>query len=418
MSYLEFFISNPGLQHLARKIFLNLEHEDSVKLSDCRRVSNSLRDFIDKDASLIFDRINRFILERRSKLNSYIGSILKRRKRSFNGHEVGQLTLVAHVEARERQNDTCYKIILEKVQYSELPVIWKFMKQHYSKPENTTLGSMNKNFAFSTKGDNPLNILQVAVLKNEGEVLRIILDCSDPSFDYVTHLAHLDTLDTITEKGETLIYYACRFACDQTIKVLLTHPLTKSSVKNSTQMNGRNVLHYACAFDNSKLIGYFLDFSMEQNINLNTADKSGSCPIHTLCYGAEAKNIKLLLNHPVCKQAVHMIDSQTSEDGFTPLHLGCQRKNPDIVKAIINFATENGHLIKMNLPDTNGLTALHYACIYGSDDIIQLILDYHVTTNSLDMDYGKGKTALDVVVENDFHELAMKYVRKDVAVNF
>ena len=362
MSYLELFASNPGLQHLAHDIFSRL---DPMDLAKCQRISKPIKNFVD---TLVLEQIKKCIATRNSNM-LYANQVESR--------------------IRERQNEMFYKLIFEKVKSCDLPDILKFMKRHWTHPKSI-ISSNNYN-----KLD--LNLLQNAVIRNQDIVVKALLDCQTSlPIDYRSVIFEFD--------GISLLFYAFQLECDKTIKVILTHPKTKIwCIKDVWDRNrNRNILHFACTFEKSEMIRTVLDFSLEHNINWHTADIGGYFPFHRLVLNGSVEDIKLLLSHPTSKHASQMVDSQVING--SPLHFACQRRSPEIVKLILDFAFENGHLIKMDIIDFSGLTALQYACRYGINDIVQLILQYHVKTNTQSLEYSCGKTPLDIVREYEVHK--------------
>uniref|UniRef100_A0ABD2XPH8 Uncharacterized protein n=1 Tax=Trichogramma kaykai TaxID=54128 RepID=A0ABD2XPH8_9HYME len=92
-------------------------------------------------------------------------------------------------------------------------------------------------------------------------------------------------------------------------------------------------------------------------INVNALDKFGRTPLH----------YALMIEWPKKKLVQALLDRNANPnladiDGFTPLHLICQKKyDKDLMEPFFKICDEKHHLVPVDPLDNRGRTPLHYA---------------------------------------------------------
>lgn len=80
-----------------------------------------------------------------------------------------------------------------------------------------------------------------------------------------------------------------------------------------------------------------------------------------------------------------------NENGQTPLYWACERKNIEIIRAVIERGAD------LNAAEQNGFTPLHLATFLGNVDVVKVLLEYGA---SVDCVTNTGATPLHLAAKN------------------
>lgn len=132
-----------------------------------------------------------------------------------------------------------------------------------------------------------------------------------------------------------------------------------------------------------------LNFGANINDNLD----SGYTFLHTVVMHGTPENISYLLS----KGAT----IQLNDEGISPIHVACQRSDPQIAEMILGYGFDSYDL-DINMQSVDGQTALHIAVASGNIDTVKLLIDKGADRELVD---NNGKNALDYAENESMRSL-------------
>jgi ankyrin repeat protein len=190
-------------------------------------------------------------------------------------------------------------------------------------------------------------------------------------------------------------------------------PIVKLLIKNGARIqsteHGMTPLRGAVYSDNIEIMNYLI----EHGANVNYKNQHGESILMTAAKGGNLKIIKLLLKHGA---KVNDKDDDNASALFYYIKLiGYFDSNAlshtdylNTAKVLIEAGAD------VNNSDSKGVTVLMLACASRQIEVIKMLIEAGADVNKRDKkNYGdiQGKTALDIVKENEFKE-GEKLLRK------
>lgn len=214
---------------------------------------------------------------------------------------------------------------------------------------------LSEGLDMSVKLDNGNNILHVACLDNNFEVVEYLLSHG------------LADLESRGEKGWTPIWIAV--GIDQ---VRLFHLLVSKGCKLSVvDDSGNNILHLACGTGNTHIVNYLLS---QDSVNKNARDQYGRTPV-MIAAEIALEDIFLLLVKKGCDLSV------VDENGCNILHLACIGDNINIVENVLFH-----NVVDKESVDGYGRTPIMVAAESGSKRVLNLLLNEDCDLSKADTD--------------------------------
>jgi len=136
------------------------------------------------------------------------------------------------------------------------------------------------------------------------------------------YLVNFDFNILSAKNGWTLLWTACRYGKNESLKALLSHPkidINKASRYDITP------LHIACSIGNTKCVEILLSVP---GLDVNKADKENISPLFAASWCGNTDCVKLLLTHPE-------IDIyKAKNDGMTPLNAAIKNNRIEIIELL------------------------------------------------------------------------------------
>ena len=180
--------------------------------------------------------------------------------------------------------------------------------------------------------------------------------------------------DTNDASGNVPLHEACKYANVEVVKILVNELQCDRAVRNA---KGELPLHLACREHSLEIVEL-----VSSNSDATVQNSEGDTPLHIACEHGQMDIVKYLTEKRLCdltiqnrsnKLAVHYacqhsleivelvsdcdLESKTSGDGLTPLHIACLNRKLDIVRYLIENKKCNP-----DVETSDGLTLLDYAC--------------------------------------------------------
>ena len=365
VSKMEKIVSNPGFQHLAEKVFLNLDVED---LKICGQTNQSCKQMLEKP---LFWLTNFRCLSKESKKNwvEIIRSVMN--------------------SDYEKIITSYFKWILSKeVGVMDLPCFWFQKFRRLSEKHQNDWIKVNESEKNSEKEKAIMSYLQWN-LKKEGlvdlpcytspavqddfrKIIREIcakIEVSDEGPEMVGLLAPLtDNPNAPDEKGWTPIYSAAFFGLTKIVQIL--SKLTDNP--NAPNNSGWTPIHWAAAHGHTDIVKILAPLAD----NPNAPNNYGATPIHNAADSGNAEIVKIL---------IPLTDNPNAPDKFgtTPIHVAARWSHEgwshfssqgysEIVKILVPL-TDNP-----NAPDNKGIIP---SSVTKNDEIRKILESFNTTGN-------------------------------------
>ena len=415
-SYLETFLNAPGLIHLAENIFANV---DNKSLQNCRLLSKSLKDLIEKKIELdrilhwqitigkstiakdfpkwikVFkymknqtqNEISFFLNQMKSYLKCFKGKgILSIRNplmfaiddnQSSTAYQLLQLLMNADYEFCKFEGMTLLRSACTRRNCEELKIL-------YQNSEKLCIDFNIQNSKY--------NILYVACIEKNADLIRMILNgANHKSIDVNAQIDYKSTpfLEVcelnFVEGVELFLEHAQDLKIDLNAKVISrktfkeTTPL-QAAIRNghfdivklllnaSKEKNiniGLNIFSIACEEGNLKMAKMILehdeDYIFRQILEGLDRDLDGNVAFHYACKSGNLELVQYL-------EALGINLNVQNDRGRTPFHNACTYGHLDIVKHLVP-------LIDFNIPDKNGTTPFHFACQSGNLQLVKYFVE-------------------------------------------
>lgn len=225
------------------------------------------------------------------------------------------------------------------------------------------------------KDDNHNYLLTYAIIRNNIEIIKILLDKG----------AKIDIID---QEGKTILYLPIKYGYDQIIKVLLDYDNTTTEpyTKLVDQIDSHNniPLHYAIMYKNEYAVAELLN----NNSDTNAKDNNDNTSLHLSIYAKNYNICKLIVDKGTNINAITNI-------GESALHISINMKLHDISKLLLD------NKIDTNIQDSNNeITALMYT-IYLHDVMMFKLLLKHDANPNLQDSMGNSSIHHIIIEEND-----------------
>uniref|UniRef100_A0ABD2XBK8 Uncharacterized protein n=1 Tax=Trichogramma kaykai TaxID=54128 RepID=A0ABD2XBK8_9HYME len=159
------------------------------------------------------------------------------------------------------------------------------------------------------------------------------------------------------ETGDSSLHFALapeNWSYNRTTRMLLERG-TDPTLVNA---QGVTILHLLCKREpDVRLVDLFLCICAERNhfVQINAQDKFGNTPLHEALKYGQIKWIHYLLKRGARPNLAN-------ENGFTPLHVICQRNEDDgLIEIFLKCCDNAKHTVNLNARDKEGRTPLEYA---------------------------------------------------------
>ena len=425
-NYLDSFIQNFGLQHIAIKVFSYLDFET---LQNSKLVSKEWNEFIEDTKPIWISNLrslkfriikNWFEFRRLDDQNPYLHIYLEEKSdKKFGKIFPAWLKIVKHFETRSIWD---VKIFLNHM-FEYLKIDWdsKELKNLMVKNREFTqpcdpafYAVLTKNTVFlqvlfkgpfelslnggKSIGDqnlaqNPNSLFQFAIRKGYCVLQQLIIHFTklkSTSFD-------VNIMDDI---GRTALSWACIIGNLEVIELLCsTQPSINVNIKDQsdysplelalvspfiTETTRKSVIKILCGHPdinvaNAPLIACNLDGATKMEIceiveiliksetaDLNSiTDMDGWTCLHYACLNQNVKLVQMLCQHPSIN-----VNAKTKWGGETPLHKACQQENAQIVEILFKHPD-----IDIQAQDSYGQTPYHISVRLQDWETTQFFLD-------------------------------------------
>ena len=340
MTALENFCNIPGLQHLAEKIFNNL---DPKSITYCRSVSSALMNFIDNCKPLISEQITDLMIFR----TKTIGRLIRSREILFSEKDWKNLL----------DSSKSFLTQFEYFSVEDLQKVLIFMKNVWSKPTKC-----DKEHLQPTSDCKKMTLFSYACFHNFHEIVELLIK---------NQTVKKSDLNVTDNDNMTPLHYACQNGSLEIVETLLNCQFSYQIKFLAVCIRGNSPLHYACSFGHIKIVQLLLNHN-ESNLFLNYQSRVGHyTPVNYACLGGHVEIIETLLDHSY--PSGHRIDLNLPDQfGWTPLHYACSKGYFKIVQKMLKFNN-----LSINARNDQGQTPLHLACsTYNGAQIVQILLKH------------------------------------------
>ena len=375
-SYIEKFIENPGLEHLAQNI---LKEIDIKSLTACRLVSKTVQNYIDSDIAFYEVQVKQALARIEERVQLYVKE---------NQHEIGLFL---------RRREYIY-VHLKKLNVQDKKLLIEFLRMRA-----VALSIPYRNTGFHLSMD----ILQYACYNNHSEIVKILLKVVSPydissyisytadssPLDFVCRRGNVNCLEVILEHGSKIyglekgLRTACYFGQVNIVKLLLEYAKNHNNLDlNRTSISmGRSPFYIACQSGNVDIVEVFLHhFQEDRSLNLNLRDHAQNTPLHEVCKLGKTEVLELMLKYHKHHRIFDFIARNHAR--LTMLHLACMKGHVKIVTLLLDYLKENDEDFDINAVDHYGQTAFHYAVYFGNNvKVVQLLLKYQTITQRLNL---------------------------------
>ena len=298
MTTLDLFVTIPGLQFIAKEIFVNL---DPKSLNSCRSVSKTWKEFIDQEKTLMIKQFDKIILHGLQKFTG-LKSIKEVEKNTISGNEI------------------LIRIIKTKFQTKELSGVLEFVRKYW------------KNQKKCREMDRYWNLLHYSCYLGRDRIVLSLL----------SHIKLGDAeqvLDAQDRYGRTPLHLACKQGHFKVVQALLKY-LLEFDQNQDISLNIRNsndwsALHNACYFGHTKIVKLFFEYhKITSKIKFNQRNMAKSTALHLACANGHYDVVKLFFEHSL--NLASTIDFNVRDHkGETPFQRACFKGRTDVVKLLL-----------------------------------------------------------------------------------
>ncbi|CAB0031871.1 unnamed protein product [Trichogramma brassicae] len=196
-------------------------------------------------------------------------------------------------------------------------------------------------------------------------------------------------VDARDNEGWTPLHVAIRNGNINLMKFLLT----RGAAPNSVTDEGESCLHIICRSDDdddnmAKLFFEICD-KKHQMVQVDARDNDGRTPLHVSIRNGNINLMKFLLTRGANPNLAN-------ENGFTTLHIACQRKydDVDLLKMLFEAADKFNKPLQVDARDKSDCTPLHLALNCGHEQIAEWLLRKGADLNLAN---AKGSTPLHLI---------------------
>ena len=158
------------------------------------------------------------------------------------------------------------------------------------------------------------------------------------------------SIDTIDSKGNTPLYYACKYSCTEIAQFLVDHGCNQTIFNKK----GELPIHIAC-FQSLEIT------RMLKECDVDAVNADGNTPLHIANDCCKVEIVLYLVKEAKCDL------NKSNRRGNFVLHIACQR-SLELTKLFLDYGCD------VNCQDTNGNTALHLACSSQQYEIVELLI--------------------------------------------
>lgn len=194
--------------------------------------------------------------------------------------------------------------------------------------------------------------------------------------EYLVEDLHLNTLSNYNREGYTPVLLAAHFGHIDSVKYLLsTSKNIDLQLQECTQARHQNILHICAEQTNPEhliIFNWLLENPLYKLLNTEH-DNNGYTPLHIACQKNNADLCMLLVNR--MKPDVYLFMQDFKQR--TALHMCAQVKNTVLVKILLP-KTIDRQIVNKVLNDTrdiDGKTPLHLACTLGNLEVAKCFIE-------------------------------------------
>ena len=194
------------------------------------------------------------------------------------------------------------------------------------------------------------------------------------------------SIDIIDSKGNTPLYYACKYSCTEIVQFLIDHGCNQTIFNKKRELP----IHIAC-FQSLEIT------QMLKECDVNAVNADGNTPLHITYDHDQVEIVFYLVKEAKCDVNI------PNRGGDFVLHIACQR-SLELTKLFLDYGCD------VNCQDANGNTALHLACSSQQYEIVE-----HLISNKLckaDVENKSGDLPLHIIVGTSDHPLHMNSSRE------
>ena len=427
VSYLDNFLKNPGLIHLAEKI---LWHSNSETLASFRLVSKSLKEIIDKHLYL-FIRLDQALHHQTACNTTSIYQAYPKWRQVFEGmkqQKGADITLFL---------DTIKQYLKSFKKSSSLymdPLAFAVKKLHGA---GDFLEAVLKTGYQLDKLEGK-KLFQAALGFMSGKVIEILIDRSN-EFD-------IDLNVTSTrDRDNSLLHVACTIKnINLLLKIVAKADVVDFNIKNKQEQTG---FFLACEVNFVEGVEILLENAEKLKINLNVMGKttlrSNYCKITP--FGVAVKNGHALVVQKLLEASKKYVITTTNV-GVTlqgsnrrSFSIACEEGNVEVAKLLFNhdqdqagklhvasqfgnteicqFLIENLPNHVLNTRNNNGNTAFHLACQNGHLETVKIMVK-KMTSIDLNIKTNNGSTPFHFACQSGSLELVKYFVENISWIDF
>ncbi|KAL7302823.1 hypothetical protein TKK_0004861 [Trichogramma kaykai] len=186
--------------------------------------------------------------------------------------------------------------------------------------------------------------------------------------------------------------------------------LRRGADPNIINDQGDTCLHVICSNDDDEDDGdaanmlFAICDEKHQTVQVDARDNKGRTALHAAIFNGNINLVDILLS-----RGAH--SNLADENGFTPLHVLCQREDDDVnlARRFFEIGEKFNKSILIDARDEYGNTALHQAILNNHVNLVEFLLSKGADPNSLNKD---GETTLHRICEANLDDLAVEMLFK------
>jgi len=220
---------------------------------------------------------------------------------------------------------------------------------------------------------------------------------------------HALNINLCNKAGLSPLHFACMFNSLKTAERLLK--LKNSIDPNMEAYDGSTPLHNAIECSNNDIVALLLTCkdinpTIQDTVVIyiphtnNSINQPNNTPLHIACLKKNATAVKLLLTYKPQRsyESWKKVNPNTQNaDSLTPLHITVTNEDIEITTLLLNI-DPNEHWIDPNCGDGNTTTPLHIACYKKNPILVKLLLEHDDILPSLS--FPDVPTPLHIAVAN------------------
>ncbi|CAB0044933.1 unnamed protein product [Trichogramma brassicae] len=311
------------------------------------------------------------------------------------------------------------------------PLQWALLLEQKDTAELLLINGANPNLA-NTSGMTPLhaicqrkqddNLINIFYITNNNLCQWVYANVFDKFGRTPLHLAlargHKNVVETLLRYGADLNLANAqgltpiRYMCNSNYHDFLANVLLEISTNkyattpiDTLDKYGNTALHVALIHNQMKVA----EMLIRNGANPNLANEEGLTPLHAICQRKQDDNLINLFymtNNNLCQRVYANVFDKF---GRTPLHLALARGHKNVVETLLRYGAD------LNLANAQGLTPIRYMCNSNYHDFLANVLleistDKYVTIPIDTLDK-YGNTALHVALIHNQMKVAEMLIR-------